>query len=300
MFGAREERSAHGDRAKPSRTAPPVTLPRSWAFPLAGSDGRERSIMVAAPTTPAPAGGYPAIYLLDGHALFGMAHDLANLFAVRAEVSGIDNGLVVAIGYPSGETFDGPARTLDFTAPSLVPSTPMRPDGRPWPPTGGADSFIDFLTRDLVPLIEGEWQASRERRTLFGHSLGGLLVVHAVLTSPASFRSFVAASPSLWFGQEQPAPPPTLAAELAALPPRDLILLAGSLEEPAGPAAADPVRAERQRRNRILGNARDLIERLAASAPALRASLHALPDENHASMLPTALSRGVRLAFAST
>lgn len=256
--------------------------------------------MVAAPATPPPPGGYPAIYVLDGHAVFGLARDVANLFAVRAEVSGIDHGLVVAIGYPSGETFDGPARTLDFTAPGIVPSAPTRPNGRPWPSTGGADSFLDFLTRNLVPLIESEWNASRERRTLFGHSLGGLFAVHALLTRPASFCTYVAASPSLWFAQEQSLPQPSLADELGVLSPRTVLLIAGALEEPAHAAPLDTGRAERQRRNRILGNARDLLDRLCLAAPNLRASLLVLPDENHASMLPAAVGRAVRLAFAST
>lgn len=124
-------------------------------------------------------------------------------------------------------------------------------------------------------------------------------MVDALFRRPAAFRSYVAASPSLWFPREQPRPPAGLARALGGLPPRDLVVLAGALEEPSGDSSHDPARAERQRRNRILGNARDLLATLDGLAPNLRASLVVVPEENHASMLPAAVGRAVRLAFAS-
>lgn len=256
--------------------------------------------MVSAPADRAPADGYPTLYLLDGHALFGMARDVSNLLAVRREVSGVEGGLVVGVGYPSGEPFDGAARTFDFTAPGVVPGAPARPDGRLWAETGGAESFRDFLTNDLIPLIEREWNASAERRTLFGHSLGGLFAIDTLLKRPEAFRSYVAASPSLWFGGHPPAPGTDFAAHLAALPPRDLTMLVGSLEEPDGISAVDPLRAERQRRNRIRGNARDLLDALMNSATGLRANLQVLAGETHASLLPAAVSRAVQRAFSQS
>ena len=36
-------------------------------------------------------------------------------------------------------------------------------------------------------------------QALYGHSLGGLAVVHALFTEPKAFRSFIASSPSLWW-----------------------------------------------------------------------------------------------------
>jgi len=40
------------------------------------------------------------------------------------------------------------------------------------------------------------------RRTLFGHSLAGLLAIYALLTRPAAFSQFMAASPSIWWNDE--------------------------------------------------------------------------------------------------
>ena len=39
------------------------------------------------------------------------------------------------------------------------------------------------------------------RRALWGHSYGGVLVLHALFTRPDAFSTYTAADPSLWWGQ---------------------------------------------------------------------------------------------------
>ena len=41
------------------------------------------------------------------------------------------------------------------------------------------------------------------RRTLIGHSFGGLFTVNAVLTQPYAFDDFIAADPSFWWDQRR-------------------------------------------------------------------------------------------------
>ncbi|WP_418362375.1 serine aminopeptidase domain-containing protein [Sutterella wadsworthensis] len=41
------------------------------------------------------------------------------------------------------------------------------------------------------------------RRTLIGHSFGGLFTVNAVLTQPHAFDDFIAADPSFWWDQRR-------------------------------------------------------------------------------------------------
>ncbi len=40
----------------------------------------------------------------------------------------------------------------------------------------------------------------RRAALIWGHSYGGLCVLHAALTRPDAYHAFVAASPSLWWG----------------------------------------------------------------------------------------------------
>ncbi len=62
--------------------------------------------------------------------------------------------------------------------------------------TGGADYFLDFLRRELIPRIDREYRTLPER-TLFGHSLAGLLATYAFCTAPDLFDRYIATSPSL-------------------------------------------------------------------------------------------------------
>ncbi len=41
------------------------------------------------------------------------------------------------------------------------------------------------------------------RRTLAGYSLGGLLTLQALFKRPGLFRTYVASSPSIWYGDKQ-------------------------------------------------------------------------------------------------
>jgi predicted alpha/beta superfamily hydrolase len=67
------------------------------------------------------------------------------------------------------------------------------------PDSGGADRYLRFLKDELVPLINKRYRTGSERSALVGGSLGGLFTIHAMLNSPALFKSYVAIDPSLWW-----------------------------------------------------------------------------------------------------
>jgi uncharacterized protein len=75
-----------------------------------------------------------------------------------------------------------------------------RADGtvEPLPTSGGADKFLDFIQTELVPEIEKRY-ATEPYRIFAGHSLGGLLAIHALINRPELFNACIAASPSLWW-----------------------------------------------------------------------------------------------------
>lgn len=64
------------------------------------------------------------------------------------------------------------------------------------PTSGGGDKFLDFIERELVPEIERRYP-TQPYRVFAGHSLGGLMVIHALITRPNLFNAYLAASPSL-------------------------------------------------------------------------------------------------------
>lgn len=87
-------------------------------------------------------------------------------------------------------------RRHDFTP------TVREGDGKKPPGGGGADDFLRFMVEELFPQIESRYP-TRDYKVLIGHSLGGLLTVHALVSRPELFRAYMALSP--WFGPEDDA-----------------------------------------------------------------------------------------------
>lgn len=58
----------------------------------------------------------------------------------------------------------------------------------------GADKFLDFLTSELIELIEKNYKV--KNRILFGHSLGGGFTMYSMINKPNYFNSYIALSPT--------------------------------------------------------------------------------------------------------
>ena len=142
----------------------------------------EREIYVYLPEDMETGEIFPVIYLLDGHSLFNYVSSVVQMYSRRGRIPPM-----IVVGIASTD------RMRDFT-----PSERGGMNGRPVS-GGGADIFLEFLSDELFPLIESKYP-TREYRTLIGHSLGGLFTVHAFVTQPSMFRSYLALSP--WFGLE--------------------------------------------------------------------------------------------------
>jgi predicted alpha/beta superfamily hydrolase len=145
---------------------------------------------------------------------------------------------------------------------------PERPNGKPWPELGGGDKTLDFIEHEVKPFIAARYRVQPGRQSLFGHSFGGLMVLHAAFTRPGSFYAFVASSPSIWVNDRQ-----VLKTARAYLKDRTaplrLRMTVGSEEEmvpetlASGPNAAAVTRWVKG--NRMVGNFRDLVATLQAA-----------------------------------
>ena len=273
----------------------PVTLPGSRAVAMTDRHGTVRELFVGMPEGRPPAGGWPVLYLLDGNATFPTALLLVRNLALRA---GFEPAVVVGIGYPAGRAFDEGARARDYTPPA--PGLPA--DGR----HGGAEQFLDFIAQDLQPMIAAECAGDPQRQFLFGHSLGGLLVLHALFTRPGLFAAHLAASPSIWWHDRQilsrlPAFIAGRSAVRPAVGPTEpiavrLLLTVGELEQ-TPPPEMPAERAALLRQRRQVDSARELAARL-AGLPGVVCELRELPGESHGTAMLTALQRAIEFTLA--
>ncbi|WP_432239299.1 alpha/beta hydrolase [Herbaspirillum robiniae] len=264
-------------------------------FSLRSADGeRGYRVSVGIPRRPAPAAGYPAIFLLDGNAALA-ATDERQLQAL----DGAQPPVIVAIGYDTELRFDVKARAYDYTPP--FPAD--RPDeeaarGRQG---GGADVFLDLIEQRIMPRVRTLAPLDAARFSLWGHSYGGLFTLHTLFTRTRLFSTYLAASPSLWWQQgvilDEEKRFDAVQARAAGVRVR---VMAGDAERrerrPSGDAAPDP-RAQAMLASRAAMPPQalpDLVERLKEQG--LDASLRMFAGMAHGPMLPASLEPALRIA----
>jgi len=247
-----------------------ITHPRVTEFEIA-SAGKEFRIFIGLPGVPPPAEGYSAIIALDGNASFPPLWHQREAMAPDAPV------VLVGLGYPIETRNDTMRRWFDLTSPGKMPVPAQEgvrgPGDRP---TGGQAAFLKLITDTLLPRLMHDIPLNRADMTLFGHSLGGLFVLHTLFTQPNVFARYVAADPSLWWNAGE------ILREAAAF--RGGVLAAGGKLQPA----------------RSL-----LVPTAGAGVPALLETLTGLsgldlihrpyPDESHGSIIVPALKDALNL-----
>jgi predicted alpha/beta superfamily hydrolase len=151
--------------------------------------GEDRRILVRTP------GGYetnkvayPVMYMTDGDAHITHTSGSIDFLARNGRMSE-----VILVGIPNTDR----TRELSPSKPSNTGAT-----GAPqFPTAGGADNFLKFIETELIPEIEKRYRVT-PYRILAGHSLGGMFAVHAMVSKPDLFQSYIAVSPALqWDNQ---------------------------------------------------------------------------------------------------
>lgn len=267
----------------------PVRLPTAEQWLMRSRvSGREYRIAVAKPEFPPPPDGYPVLYFLDANAVFATAAEAVRIQSRRPEKTGVPPMLVVGIGYRSDEPFPE-NRHYDLAFPFDPERLPEKPDGGVWPERGGGASFLGFLETELMPLVESRFRVDATRRTLFGHSLGGLFVLHALFTRPGLFSAYVAGSPSVhWYPE-------------AVRRQAESFLALRSAAGPSSPGAGETRlllavgELEIGHKSRVYEYTRQLAEALGRPGGiAVRFSV--IADEGHVTMLPALVGKALRFA----
>ncbi len=275
-----------------------VTIPDTQCFDLEARDGVPYRIFLAMPSSEPPAGGFPVIYMLDANAGFATLVEALRRAAVRPQGTGIVPAVIVGIGYPTDDIYDRARRTLDYTA---GPSLEARSGGDGTAPrTGGRDAFFAFIEQVLKPEIARRCVIDPARQTLFGHSLAGYFVLDVLARNTPAFSSYVAVSPSIWWDEER------LVAGLADTrkAPVRLSIMVGEWEQALAPWQSERPEAfemkARRARRAMVDRAKGFAELASwALGPSATVQFAVMPYEDHASILPIAVTRALRFVLAS-
>jgi predicted alpha/beta superfamily hydrolase len=125
---------------------------------------------------------YPVLYVLDGQWDFKLLDSIAGGLYYDGFIPGI---ILVGITY-SGENPDyNVLRAMDYT-----PTQEFSMHG-----SGDGPRFLQFMKKELIPMIESKYKADSSRRVLLGNSLGGLFTIYAMLHETNLFTGYIASSP---------------------------------------------------------------------------------------------------------
>ncbi|MCO1336854.1 alpha/beta hydrolase-fold protein [Microbulbifer sp. OS29] len=153
-------------------------------------------VMLPLSYTPENNDHYPVIYMTDGFLHFPMTAPNLLQEQVPDELGNAKMPPVILVGISHAfDNQDFSQRVMDLTpVPGVVKGTELG---------GGADRFLDFIEEELKPFINNSFKGNEEDETLVGHSLGGLLALHALFNHTNSFDRYVIGSPSIWWADKQ-------------------------------------------------------------------------------------------------
>lgn len=260
--------------------------------------GAVRRVFLWIPPGETPEAGWPALWLLDGNAVIGTAVDAMRAQAFWPTGTNIGWGALIAIGYPTDAPYDSFRRSWDLGPPPGQTYPPFHPDG-PEVKTGGGAEMARFLLEDVTDFLAGKLSLDTTKQALFGHSFGGLFALWLMFTRPDAFSIWIAASPAITW--EDSFLLGHLERFTAPENVRRVHLSAGEWEgdqlapfQDFGPDAAD--RKVKAAQTRTVAAAQDFAQILADRG--INAGFEIYPDETHMSVLPIAINRAIRWAFA--
>ena len=231
--------------------------------------GTDYKIFLETPP-PAEPGPHPAVLFLDGDDQF--RHGVEAYRELRA--AGAVPPLVLAgVGYGASYTKPANKRLRDYTPTALATEAE----------SGRADAFLSFLTDTLWPELARRQPLRDDVRGLAGHSLGSLLVVHALFQQKPFFNRLLASAPSLWWDDRAALCHAQRLQRTGVALPAKLFLSVG--EEDSASMTGDLTLLEDQ---------------LAALPfPQLDVRARRFPGRNHFNVLPDAFRAGLETLFGA-
>ncbi|MEM1254418.1 MAG: alpha/beta hydrolase-fold protein [Cyanobacteria bacterium P01_H01_bin.21] len=279
---------------------PRVSIPDTEVYPLHSQlINDDFELWCARPQigfVPSPPGPPYVLYVLDANLFFGTAVEMTRLMhKLYGELPPL---LVVGIAYPTEDGFlQGALRNRDFTpsADAGLASMPMplpQPDqpAKVEPVLGGANTFLRFLKEEVKPLVAAHFDIAPENSTIFGASLGGLFTIYSLFKEPTAFDNYIAVSPSLWWDNEMMFD--LELGEVIADGATNIFLAVGAQEE----ALEIPILPQ----FKMITNVRRMANQLSQQRrESLDVTLDVIEGETHTSVVPVALTRGLRYVLTT-
>lgn len=257
------------------------SLANSEIIPFTSKVNQQQyQLYVALPANYNPEQHYPLVVTLDADYAFALTRNIHQHFSQRGN---LNDAIIVGVAYPGAEQSSDVYRrnrVRDYT-PIAHPS-----DGygeQISQVSGGAAQFAKLLGSEVLPLLEQRFSLSQQRM-LIGHSFGGLFASYVLSHQPELFNQYLIVSPSYWYAEQwlmNHFPEKSSLSVSQGYQPKVFIAV-GSLEN-------------QPQRGRAMVDDVHKFAALLASRYQWPATVQVFADENHNSVFPAAVSRGLRV-----
>lgn len=145
--------------------------------------GRDHELVVVYPSSykTNPEKKYPVLYYLDAYWDTPL---LVSTYGNLIYDNEVPEFIMVGLSYPSSADY-GKQRRIDYTFTAVDDQS------------GKANLFLEFIKKEVAPLIETQYRGQKTDRVVAGNSLGGLLAITAAYQLPDFFSGYIAISPAV-------------------------------------------------------------------------------------------------------
>lgn len=178
-----------------SEELPVFSIPQSEVRTIhANSNKKDYELYIRLPASyKNSTASYPIIILNDAIYAFPMASGVMQLMEGQV----IQEAILVGISASKGDD-RGVSRTRDYT-PTFSPMEKSGHSSASRLASGHAKEYVDFIADQVIPLMQKNYRIDSDNKIFVGHSFGGLLGSYIMVNRPEVFDHYIIGSPSLWY-----------------------------------------------------------------------------------------------------
>lgn len=178
-----------------SEELPAFSLPHSEVRSIhANSNNKDYELYIQLPASyPESTKNYPLVLVNDSRFAFPSASGAIQLMGGQV----IQEAILVGISYSKGDD-RGVSRTRDYT-PTFSPMEKSGHSSASRLASGHAKEYVEFIADQVIPLLQKKYRIDPANKVFVGHSFGGLLGSYILVNRPEIFDHYIIGSPSLWY-----------------------------------------------------------------------------------------------------
>lgn len=142
-----------------------------------------------------PPDSLPIVFVLDADMTFGLVYDVVRWLIWGGEIPYV---AIVGISYGTGQKDWWAKRSRDF-----FESKDAIKHWGDWPLAGGAAEFKEFIEKELFHFLEDEYKLKGNSKTIIGLSFGGLFCTDVLFSKPELFNNYIILGPALLWNDKE-------------------------------------------------------------------------------------------------